>query len=72
MSSHAKKIGVLLPTWENGYEKGTPRSVDVVESARATIPLSIKSSADQSFRHRPLRAGSIPRSGLSMRLDKCL
>ncbi len=34
MSSHAKKIGLLLPHWENGYEKGTPRSVDVVESAR--------------------------------------
>ncbi len=34
MSSRGKKIGILLPHWEHGHEKGTPRSTDVVESAR--------------------------------------
>ena len=33
MNNRAKKVGVLLPHWEDGYEKGTPRSVDIVESA---------------------------------------
>lgn len=29
-----KTIGLLLPHWEDGYEKGTPRIADVLESAR--------------------------------------
>ncbi len=34
MSSAAKKIGLLLPHWEDGYAEGTPRSMDIIESAR--------------------------------------
>jgi len=32
--SAERKIGLLLPHWEDGYEKGTPRIADVLESAR--------------------------------------
>tara|TARA_B100000029_G_scaffold500668_2_gene572759 strand:+ start:116 stop:1069 length:954 start_codon:yes stop_codon:yes gene_type:complete len=34
MTDKKTKIGVLLPNWDNGYQSGTPRSVDVLQSAR--------------------------------------
>ena len=36
MGGAATKIGLLLPHWDDGYQDGTPRVADVIESARVS------------------------------------